>query len=72
MSNTTEAPVLCIPQDADISWVLISTVLVLGMMPGLGFFEAGLLRSKNTISIIIQIFSGATVVSSMWVILGYI
>jgi len=69
MSNSTVEP--CVPQDADISWVLISTVLVLGMMPGLGFFEAGLLRSKNTISIIIQIFSGATVVSSMWVILGY-
>lgn len=61
----------CVAEDSDVSWVLISTVLVLGMMPGLGFFEAGLLRSKNTTSIMIQIFSGASVLSVLWVLFGY-
>ena len=33
----------------------ISTILVLGMGPALAFFEAGMLRSKNTLSIISQV-----------------
>jgi len=37
------------------AWVLVSTILVLGMMPALAFFEAGLLRSKNTLSILAQV-----------------
>ena len=31
----------------DTTWVLVSTILVLGMMPALAFFEAGLLRYSN-------------------------
>ena len=42
----------------DTTWVLISTILVMGMLPALAFFEAGLLRSKNTLSIITQIIGG--------------
>eukprot|EP00758_Cryptobia_borreli_P002827 Tbor_TRINITY_DN3325_c0_g1::TRINITY_DN3325_c0_g1_i1::g.23535::m.23535/K03320/amt, AMT, MEP; ammonium transporter, Amt family len=61
----------CTPKSSDISWMLISTVLVLGMLPGLAFFEAGLLRSKNTISISVQIFSGMTVLCTMWIAFGY-
>lgn len=34
----------------DVAWVLICTVLVLGMMPALAFFEAGLLRSVGGIA----------------------
>lgn len=55
----------------DTSWVLLSTILVLGMMPALAFFEAGLLRKKNTISILTQIFSGVFILSTMWQIFGY-
>ena len=61
----------CSPRDADISWVLIATVLVLGMLPGLAFFEAGLVRGKNTISITVQVFSGAVVLSCMWIFFGF-
>lgn len=64
-------PEPCHAEDSDISWVLISTVLVLGMMPGLAFFEAGLLRAKNTTSIVIQIFSGAAFLPVLWVLFGY-
>lgn len=61
----------CVAQDSDISWVLISSVLVLGMMPGLAFFEAGLLRAKNTTSVVIQIFSGAALMPVLWILFGY-
>ena len=61
----------CVEVDGDISWVLISSVLVLGMMPGLAFFEAGLLRAKNTTSILIQVFSGLAVLSTMWICFGF-
>lgn len=44
----------------------ICTVLVLGMCPGLAFFEAGLLRMKNTLSIISQILSGIVILSVLW------
>ena len=42
-------------RDGDVSWVAMSSILVLGMMPGLAFFEAGLLRTKNTVSIFGQV-----------------
>eukprot|EP00047_Mylnosiga_fluctuans_P016062 m.51374 g.51374 ORF g.51374 m.51374 type:complete len:410 (-) comp6304_c0_seq2:92-1321(-) len=55
----------------DTSWVMISTVLVLGMIPGLAFFEAGLLRSKTVLSIMMQIFTGFVINSVLWFILGF-
>ncbi|GAM24906.1 hypothetical protein SAMD00019534_080810, partial [Acytostelium subglobosum LB1] len=59
------------PDTGDTTWVLLSTILVLGMMPALAFFEAGLLRSKNTLSIITQIISGIVVLTVMWQAFGY-
>ena len=50
----------------DTGWVLLATVLVLGMMPALAFFEAGLLRRKNTLSIITEVFVGLTMMQFMW------
>ena len=46
----------CPLDDGDTTWMLLSTLLVLTMMPALAIFEAGLLRAKNTMSIITQIF----------------
>lgn len=55
----------------DTAWVLISTGLVMIMIPALGFFEAGLLRSKNSISVIMQCFSGLAVLSILWIVIGF-
>lgn len=55
----------------DTSWVLISTGLVLLMVPALGFFEAGLLRSKNSLSTLMQTFSGLIILSILWFIIGF-
>lgn len=58
-------------RDADVSWVTMASVLVLGMFPGLAFFEAGLLRRKNTTSILAQVFFGLAVQTVMWFICGF-
>lgn len=55
----------------DTTWVLISTILVMGMLPALAFFEAGLLRSKNTLSLITQIIGGFITLTVMWDLFGY-
>jgi Amt family ammonium transporter len=41
------------------------------MTPALGFFEAGLLRSKNSLSVIMQCFSGLAVLSILWIVIGF-
>jgi Amt family ammonium transporter len=41
------------------------------MSPGLAFFEAGLLQSKNMLSILTQIISGNCILSFMWNLFGY-
>ena len=56
----------------DTSWILTSTALVLFMtLPGLALFYAGLVRSKNVVSVLIQCFAIACIVSVAWVVYGY-
>lgn len=59
------------PNDADTTWVLVSSALVLGMMPGLSFFEAGLLRRKSAVSIITQVFIGLALMNLLWILVGF-
>jgi ammonium transporter, Amt family len=54
----------------DTTWMLISTGLVLLMTPALGFFEAGLIRGKNSLSVIMQTFSGLAILSTLWLVFG--
>src|SRR5690242_16517185 len=60
----------CNIDTGDTTWVLVSTILVLGMMPALAFFEAGLLRSKNTLSLVTQIVGGLVVLGFLWDVFG--
>ena len=56
----------------DTSWLLTSTALVLFMtLPGLALFYAGLVRSKNAVSVLMQCFTIACIVSIAWVVYGY-
>ena len=59
------------PDTGDTAWMIVSTVLVLGMMPGLAFFEAGLLRRSSALSIITQIFLGLSIMNLLWWAFGY-
>ena len=56
----------------DTAWILTSTALVLFMtLPGLALFYSGLVRSKNVLSVLMQCFSIACVVSIAWMVFGY-
>lgn len=57
---------------ADTSWILTSTALVLLMtLPGLALFYAGLVQSKNILSILMQCVAIACIASVVWFLLGY-
>ena len=57
---------------ANTAWILTSTALVLFMtLPGLALFYGGLVRSKNVLSVLMQCFSIAGIVSVLWLVLGY-
>jgi Amt family ammonium transporter len=56
----------------DTAWMLTSTALVLFMtLPGLALFYAGLVRSKNAVSVLMQCFAIACIASIVWVVYGY-
>ncbi len=56
----------------DTSWMLTSTVLVIVMIvPGLALFYGGMVRSKNVLSILMQVFVGFSLISVLWALLGY-
>jgi Amt family ammonium transporter len=57
---------------ADTAWILTSTALVLFMtLPGLALFYSGLVRGKNSLSILVQCFGITCVVTLLWLALGY-
>ena len=71
-------PAVCLAQDtpelngANTAWILVSTALVLFMtLPGLALFYAGLVRSKNVLSVLMQCFSIACLMSILWLVVGY-
>ena len=54
---------------ANTAWVLTSTALVLFMtLPGLSLFYAGLVRSKNVLSVLMQCFAITCLISIMWLV----
>ena len=56
----------------DTAWLITATGLVLFMtLPGLALFYAGLVRSKNVLSILIQCFAITCIVSLLWLAIGY-
>jgi Amt family ammonium transporter len=69
------SPVLAMAETldtGDTAWILTSTALVLFMtLPGLALFYGGLVRSKNVLSVLMQCFVIACVVSILWVVYGY-
>ncbi len=56
----------------DTSWMLVSTVLVLMMsVPGLALFYGGLVRTKNMLSVLMQVFMIVSIVAVIWCCWGY-
>jgi Amt family ammonium transporter len=60
------------PNKGDIAWMMTATVLVLLMtIPGLALFYGGLVRTKNMLSMLMQVFSCVCMVCIIWVLYGY-
>ncbi|MDG2353904.1 MAG: ammonium transporter [Gammaproteobacteria bacterium] len=56
----------------DTAWILTSTALVLFMtLPGLALFYGGLVRTKNILSVLMQCFAIAGIMSILWFVVGY-
>jgi Amt family ammonium transporter len=55
----------------DTAWLLMSTALVMIMLPGLALFYGGLVRRKNVLSTIMHSFFGLALVSVVWVVVGF-
>jgi Amt family ammonium transporter len=55
----------------DTAWLLVSTALVMIMLPGLALFYGGLVRRKNVLSTIMHSFFGLAIVSVVWVLVGF-
>jgi Amt family ammonium transporter len=61
-----------VPNKGDVSWMLMSTLLVIMMaIPGLALFYGGLVRSKNMLSVLLQVLVTFSLVTVLWVIYGY-
>jgi ammonium transporter, Amt family len=65
------APAL-VPNKGDTAWMMVSTLLVIMMVvPGLALFYGGLVRSKNMLSVLMQVFVAFSLIVVLWVIYGY-
>ncbi len=61
-----------IPNPGNTAWMMISTILVLFMtVPGLALFYGGLVRTKNMLSVLMQVLMIVAVVIIIWVVYGY-
>jgi Amt family ammonium transporter len=68
-ASAASAPV---PNKGDVSWMLVSTLLVIMMaIPGLALFYGGLVRSKNMLSVLMQVFVTFSLITVLWCIYGY-
>ena len=61
-----------VPNKGDVSWMLVATLLVIMMsLPGLALFYGGLVRSKNMLSVLMQVFSIFALITVLWSVYGY-
>jgi ammonium transporter, Amt family len=60
------------PNKGDVSWMLMCTALVIMMsVPGLALFYGGMVRAKNALSMLMQVFVVFSLVTVLWCIYGY-
>ena len=71
-AEAAEAAPLPVPNKGDTAWMIVATVLVILMtIPGLALFYGGLVRSKNMLSVLMQVFVVTALIYVLWVIYGY-
>jgi Amt family ammonium transporter len=61
-----------VPNKGDTAWMMVCTLLVIMMtVPGLALFYGGLVRSKNMLSVLMQVMVAFSMIVVLWVIYGY-
>ena len=66
------APPAAVPNKGDTGWMMVSTILVILMtIPGLALFYGGLVRSKNMLSVLMQVMVTFSMIVVLWFIYGY-
>ncbi|TNF61697.1 MAG: ammonium transporter [Burkholderiales bacterium] len=66
-----EAPAPTVDK-GDVAWMMVSTILVVLMvLPGLALFYGGLVRSKNMLSVLMQVMVVFSMISVLWAVYGY-
>jgi len=61
-----------VPNKGDTAWMTVATVLVILMtIPGLALFYGGLVRSKNMLSVLMQVFVVTSLIYVLWLMYGY-
>ncbi len=69
---TAQAAPVPTPNKGDTTWMLVATILVLMMsVPGIALFYGGLVRTKNMLSLLTQVFAIVCLVCLIWVLYGY-
>ena len=64
--------VTAVVDKGDVAWMLVSTMVVIVMtIPGLALFYGGLVRAKNVLSVLTQVFLGFSMIAILWVAYGY-
>ena len=72
MEEAKPAPAAPTPNKGDVAWMLTSTALVLMMsVPALALFYGGMVRAKNALSMLMQVFVVFSLVTVLWCIYGY-
>ena len=67
-ADPAAAAAALVPNKGDTAWLLVSTALVLMMsIPGLALFYGGLVRTKNMLSVLSQVFMIVSLVAIVWV-----
>ncbi len=67
-----DAPAPPVPNKGDTAWMLTSTALVLLMsVPALALFYGGLVRTKNMLSVLMQVFVVFSLITVLWCVYGY-
>jgi Amt family ammonium transporter len=65
-------PALPMPSKADNGWIMVCAALVMFMsIPGLALFYGGMVRAKNMLSVLMQVFVSFALISVLWVAFGY-
>ena len=71
-AQTVAAAAPPVVDKGDVAWMLTSTLLVLLMtVPGLALFYGGLVRSKNVLSVLMQVMTVFSMILVLWVVYGY-